>query len=339
LSIQRPSSEIPRLIEELSSEDALRRETAIARLAVMGSPAVTKLIALAGDTSARAGGRVAALQTLEAIGDSRAATVAMSLVDGDDEPVVIAALGVLGPVARQRDGRAARALERLTALALSSEVPTDRRLAALNALEGLPERLIAPLYAALTRDPSPQMVARATRKQAGAASAVSIDVWLAQGLPDDPAVATAVVREDAEQARVADLRQLVELIRAREQTSPADQREAWMAVRGLVHQSLAARGSRIGLYDVRETLERAAGPLPVGFLSAAGRVGDTSCLEPLAACWMRARPEDRWWRDHLADAFGAIVGRERITRRHAVMKTILARWPAAGTLVARARKG
>jgi hypothetical protein len=49
---------------------------------------------------------------------------------------------------------------------------------------------------------------------------------------------------------------------------------------------------------------------------------------------MRARPDDRWWRDHLADAFDAIVKREGVTRRHVVMKRILERWPGAGVLVA-----
>ena len=43
-------------IDELSSDDSLRRETAIARLAVIGSRAVGRLTALAGDASAGAWG-------------------------------------------------------------------------------------------------------------------------------------------------------------------------------------------------------------------------------------------------------------------------------------------
>src|SRR3990167_8946536 len=46
---------------------------------------------------------------------------------------------------------------------------------------------------------------------------------------------------------------------------------------------LADRGSRLALYDVRETLETVPGPLPVEFLSALTAVGDVSCLEPIAA--------------------------------------------------------
>jgi hypothetical protein len=72
-------------------------------------------------------------------------------------------------------------------------------------------------------------------------------------------------------------------------------------------------------------------PLPVDFLAALSRVGDVSCLEPIAVAYARsrrpARERDDWWRAHLADAFQAIVARERITRRHGTMKKIRQRWP------------
>ena len=62
-------------------------------------------------------------------------------------------------------------------------------------------------------------------------------------------------------------------------------------------------------------------------------VGDQSCLEAIAGAWARAdapgRSRHDWWRRHLGDAFRAIVARERITRRHAVMKKIEKRWPEA----------
>jgi hypothetical protein len=64
--------------------------------------------------------------------------------------------------------------------------------------------------------------------------------------------------------------------------------------------------------------------LPVEFLAALSMVGDASCLEAIAAA--HARASDSWWRDHLADTFQAIVGRERLTRRHAVIKKIEKRW-------------
>jgi hypothetical protein len=56
-----------------------------------------------------------------------------------------------------------------------------------------------------------------------------------------------------------------------------------------------------------------------------------SCLEPLAAAWGAAEPEripdGGRWRYQLAAAFKAIVQREKITKRHAAMKRIAARWP------------
>ena len=66
--------------------------------------------------------------------------------------------------------------------------------------------------------------------------------------------------------------------------------------------------------------------LPLEFLTALSEVGDASCVEAAAASY--ARVEDDWWRNRLADVFRAIVSRERLTKRHAVMKRIAARWPA-----------
>jgi hypothetical protein len=69
----------------------------------------------------------------------------------------------------------------------------------------------------------------------------------------------------------------------------------------------------------------------VEFLAAISAIGDLSCLEPIAAAYARwsasGHAERDWWRRHLVDAFRAIVSRERLTRRHAVMKKIAKRWP------------
>jgi hypothetical protein len=157
-------------------------------------------------------------------------------------------------------------------------------------------------------------------------------------LPDHPEVVAAVLREDGDRTSVTVLRRLVDQIRSREKAArPADQ-PRWAAVRGQVHQVLAVGGSRLALYDLKETLETAEAPLPVGFLAAVTSVGDVSCLEPLATAWAAAGPDDRWWREHLSDAFRAIVKRERLTRRHPALKKILDKLPAAGVLVASARR-
>jgi len=240
-------------------------------------------------------------------------------------------------VAREKDARGTRAFERLAATALSAGSPTAVRLAALAALDGQPEKLLKPIYEVLAKDPASKVVARATRHQAGAVE--PLEALVALGLPADPAVVAAVAREDGERAPLATLKRAVEIVRSRqEQVVDAEAREQWAVVRGVLHQHLAARGSRLALYDLREALESATTHLPVGFLSAAAVVGDTSCLMPLARAWVDSAAIDRSWRDHLAETFGAIVTREKLTRRHAVLKQILERWPSAGVLVAMAKR-
>ena len=137
--------------------------------------------------------------------------------------------------------------------------------------------------------------------------------------------------------RLTDLQRVVDLVRGREQRE-ADRarREEWRAVRGAVHQALAARNSRLALYDLRDSLLD-ADRLPVAFLAALEEIGDATCLEPLAAAYdASSRSGDTWWREHVATAFRAIVQREGLTRRHAAVKRAMARWPdAAADLMAR----
>jgi UDP-N-acetyl-D-mannosaminuronic acid transferase (WecB/TagA/CpsF family) len=61
------------------------------------------------------------------------------------------------------------------------------------------------------------------------------------------------------------------------------------------------------------------------FVAALDAVGDASCLDALAKAY-RTTP-DQWLRDRLARIFRAIVRRERLTRRHAVVRKLRARDP------------
>jgi len=338
MSIRPSSSEdIARLISELTSGAPLRRDMASARLAVIGPRATSALVAIAGAATQPIDARQAAFEALDAIGDARALPTALAAIAEASDPVAIAAVGVLGRLARGKDARGTRAFDQLAELALSASTATVRRLAALTALEGQPERLLKPIYAALAKDPASTVVARVTRRQTGAME--SLEAMVDRGLPEAPEVVLAVARDDGERAPLMALKRGVEAVREHEQrVKDRSAREQWKAVRGVLHQHLAARGSRLALYDLREVLESATGPLPVGFLSAAAVVGDASCLPPLARAWVESAPDDRWWRDHVAEAFRAIVTRENLTRRHAVLKVILERWPAAGVLVAAAKR-
>jgi hypothetical protein len=221
-------------------------------------------------------------------------------------------------------------------VALDASASVPRRLAALAALNGLPDRQVRPVYDALRADPASRIVARVIRHQAGLV--LPLDELLERGLPDDPTLVGAVVREDGERTSLGVLGRLIEALHTRERRADAARRAEWKAVRGQVHQALAARGSRLAIYDLRETIEKQDTPLPVGFLAAAAAIGDATCLDALARAWVQAGPAERWWRDHIAEAFGAIVRREGITRKHPKLRGMLQRSPGTGPLVALARK-
>ncbi len=330
-----PSADTARLIAELSSGDTLRRETAIARLSVIGSRAVTRLLALAGDDAAAVHARLAALVALEAIGDSRAFAIGKALAEGSDVRLAVAAIGVLGVLAQGDEANADKAFDKLTGMALDASIDSDRRVAACRALEDQPANVVRPILDALAAESAAPVQAHAARAKAGAND--PIDSLADAQLPSDPAVMIAIIREEGADSRVTLLRALVDRVRERERaTKNTATRAQWTAVRGLLHQLLAARNSRLAVYDLRETLQAATAPLPVGFIAAAAAVGDVACLEPLASAWIAA-PDDKWWRDHLAEAFAAIVKREKVTRKHPAIKKILQKWPAAGQLAATAK--
>jgi hypothetical protein len=116
--------------------------------------------------------------------------------------------------------------------------------------------------------------------------------------------------------------------REAERTSRSErQKHDWARVRGAAHVLLARRGSRLGLYDLREALGVATSPLPLDYLTAIAQVGDDSCLEPLARAWA-AIGDEPWWRERLADTAGDLVRRLGLSGRHAVVKRVRVRWPA-----------
>jgi HEAT repeat protein len=310
----------------LASESAVTREAAIARLTLIGPRAVDSLLAFVNRSDTGAAARVAALRALEGLGDVRALDAAVLATMDADAGVATAAIAVARVFLRGERGAAV--LDRLTTVVLDGSRPDAVRLEAMAALGDLKPSTLKPLWEALSKDPS-----AAIRAQVGAASgdaqpSVSpVDRLIAaseHGLPDDPEVLRGMLAEGAKAAPLAALHRIVERVREREAAEPAAGRGEWTRARGTAHLALAKRSSRMGLYDLREALDGAATGLPVEFLTALSIVGDVSCLEAIAAA--HARPGDRWWHDHLADTFRAIVAREGLTRRHAVMKKIEKRW-------------
>ena len=126
------SAEIRRLVASLTA-DAVAREAAVARLAVIGARAVPHLVA-AYEASADRKARAAVLRALEPFGDPRALPVARdALSQGGD--LAIAAIAVLGGLDDSTHGATgANALDSLITAALDERVERRVRLASTEML-------------------------------------------------------------------------------------------------------------------------------------------------------------------------------------------------------------
>jgi hypothetical protein len=327
------SAEVRQLIEALGADD-VARESAIARLAVIGPRALEHLLHEFATTTGRR--RAGMLRAFELFSDPRMLPLACeALTDASAELQTSAIGAVRALLGAPRPDVARDALDALLAVALDRQRIAAVRLAAIDALKDLPADVRAPLESTLAADPDPEVRARVRRAPRPGGSAW--DAAVAGRLPATPALLKKTLADAHANAKLTDLQRLVDHLRAREQREPdAARREEWRAVRGAVHQALAGRNSRLALYDLRESL-LGADRLPVAFLAALEEIGDASCLEPLAAAYdSSSRSGDAWWREHVGAAFRAIVQREGLTRRHATVKRTMARWPgAAADLMAR----
>jgi HEAT repeat protein len=324
------SRQIDALVTDLASADAIKREAAIARLTVLGARAVERVAALAVSVTAAGLARSAAFRTLEGTADPRALEPALRSLADADPGVAVAAIAVVRLFVRS--ARAVAAVDRLTAVTLDRRRPEPVRLAALRALRDLEAATIAPLLKSLSADPSQAIRAAAAATPAQRLTERDPLDALAQaaneGLPDDPDAIRLAIVQAGGTAPLPQLLKIVERVRDREGSSTSGRRgDNWAPVRASAHVALAERGSRLGVYDLRESLERSRAPLPVEFLTALSLAGDASCLEAIARAHADAR--DAWWRDHLAQAFQAIVARERLTKRHAALRRVEQRWPGA----------
>ena len=336
MAIRRSAAvEIQPLIDDLCGPDAAARETAGARLAVIGERAVPHLVR-AFEHTASAVARAAILKIFEACRDRRGLDLALDVVDdcAADPKVLDAAVSLLGAHLDGDEG--ARALDALSALALDGEHGDVTRLLAADLMERSLPAVVAPLRTSLAKDASAavrQWAAAGARRSVPTADPRAALEAVAAGRPFDPALLKALVADGAAEMPLPTLHRVIEQVRLREARLPAEaDRMEWMRVRGAVHFALAIRGSRVAAYDLRETLEDASPALPADFIAAAGLVGDPSCLEAMASA-LASPPSavdarDQRWRDDLIRAGRAIVHRERLTKRHAVIRKIAKTWPA-----------
>jgi HEAT repeat protein len=324
------ATQIDSLIADLSGVSDVKRDAAVARLSVIGARAVERLVNL-GQSGSSPLARVAAFRALEAIGDVRGLDPALKATGDRDAGVATAA--VLAARVFIHGEYSVRVVDRLTGVALDQRRPDVVRVAAVRALRELDHATVAPLMKSLLRDRSEAVRSEATAgREAVDKRAADPAVALARvadgSLPEDAAAVKRLVMAAADTAPLPVLLKIVERVRERETSEPRARRAAWTTARAAAHLALARRDSRLAVYDLRESLEKAAEPLPVDMLAALEQTGDASCLEPIAAAYDRAT--DPWWRDHLKQAFDAIVARERLTARHALIKKIRTKHDWAG---------
>lgn len=325
------AGEIRQLLDKLSGGDPPERDAAVARLVVLGPRAVPAVIAALQGTL-QPDVRVALLGTLEAIRDPRALAPALEGVGDSDGPIAAAAIAVLRALLYSSDLAISNAaFERVTSVALDPSRPEPLRTSALEALSDLGPQAVAEVLRQLHEDAS-VAVRRAASDPHDTAErpATLADLAAATQCPD-PEVLRQRLADEGSDAPLPVFARLLDAFREREAADSASPRRIqWQAARAAVHQALAARGSRLGLADLRESLANIPGPLPVGFLAAVERVGDASCLDNLSAAYLRARHAgDAWWTGHLQTAFRAILRREHLTRRSPAVRRVITRWPDA----------
>ena len=315
------ANEVRTLVAALGGDDDIARDAAIARLAIIGGRAVEAL-GRAYEHASHPATKIAVLRALESIGDRRTIAVARRALAERGEVAVAATSALRSLLDAPHIPTGTDALDALVAAALDPAAERRLRLAAFDALHDMPAAVRTRVAEALASDPDPRLKARALELPRDAAAAES--VWqdaLDGRLPDDPAALRTAAQTRAQSAPLSALQKMIDAIRTREASAPRAARARWQSLRGALHQALALRGSRVAVYDLRETLQEAPGPLPTSFLTALHVVGDESCLEPIAAAYVRAEPDERW-RVQLAGAFRAIAKREKITRRSALMKRV-----------------
>jgi hypothetical protein len=319
------SREVSTLLSDLASDRAVVREAAVARLTVIGARAATALAALAVDRKASADARSAALRVIEGTAAPQGLATALSVLDESDDEIVKSAIAALRPHIRGAGG--AVVVDRLTAIALDQQRRVPVREAALRALLELDKGSLRPLLSQLRKDASPEIAALAANHRTTPEEPSQLVASAAEGrLPPDGELLRRAITRAGSTLTLPDVLRLIERVHGHEKSVPAATRRQWQAARAAAHLVLARRGSRIALYDLRETVQRAKEPLAVDFVAALDAIGDASCLEALARAY--GSTKDEWWRAHLIRTFRTIVRRERLTRRHAVVRKLRERSPA-----------
>jgi hypothetical protein len=318
------------LITDLTGNDAVRREAALARLAIAGARAVDPLLHALPTASGAA--QAAILRALEMIAEPRTLPASIAALRSPDTTVALAAVGAVRAQLRSPDPPTADgSLEALTVVAIDASRSEVVRVAVIDALSDLGSDVLDAIRQRLEGEPAGRV-----RRAAGLDGPAQTDIETAGarleaaagGEADDPDVLRRLLLEASDSIALSTLHDLVLVFRRHERAARDETTRArWEAARAAAHVALGARGSRLALFDLRDALNEAGDAALETFVRAAALVGDASCLEPLTAAWRRAAADGL--KDHVARAGQSIVAREHLTKRHAVVRRLLTRFPDA----------
>ena len=234
----RPSAaaEIRQLVDALGATENVKREAAIARLAVLGPRAVDHLLRVY-PTTAALETRLGILRALESSADARVGALAAATLSDPSPPLVSAAISVLRSLLGSADSKTARdALDALVAVVVDRSRQTDCRLAAFDALRELPSSTLDPIRRTLSADPDAELRQRVGHAPAVVAENPDASVWTTavEGrLPSSPELLKTALGREASGAKLIHLQRLVDQVRAQEsREGDAGRREAWRVVRG-----------------------------------------------------------------------------------------------------------
>jgi hypothetical protein len=335
----RPGQSKALLDELLAGQDPVAVEAAIARLAIIGRPALRQVLQRL--ASAEATDLPRLLRVTERIGDPGSLAAVRSFLTHDVPEVALAAVDAVGTLLDARDASVASgALDALTTTLLDASRGDTVRLRAFEAIANAPAPsatydadVVEPLRQQLRRDRSEGLRAAMNTTVDAAPTVPTID---ASGEARLGALGVGELADDPEHVRqqlvtqgatlpLTTLHRVIERIREHESGLEGERQEQWRVVRATAHLALATRGSRLAVYDLRETLEALGDQTPVGMLSALQQVGDASVLDALADAYQgTANP---WFRGQLTGIFRAVVEREKLTKRQAAVKKLAARLP------------
>jgi HEAT repeat protein len=348
----------PRALEPLQ---AVLRGAGPARLAAMAvvealrdPRALPDLLRLAADPDTAVARR--AIEAVAAYNDGRAArALARSLPDLRPEARAAAASGL----ARLYAAGAVEALEPILDVLLDEDEDEATRLAAASVLRHLEPRERSAVAARLRHTRNAALGARLRavplHDDAGDPAALVETLVASSGNPELALKSAQALRACGDRAvepihralesteRLLPLRLLAETLGhfgapasipalhrlierlSRRARDAGDEAAAVAEVKAAAHLALAALGSRIALYDLREMLEVPSPLAVLRLLEAASAVGDATVVPALAAL----AAYDRTLTPACARAFGAIVSRERLTRRSRALRGVKAEHRAA----------